>query len=94
MLIDIFTGSGPIGQKITIALLVMLTTLISLTVHEVSHGYAALKCGDPTARNFGRLTLDPTKHLDPIGTIAHASIRVWMGKTRSGKLAVLQKTPP
>ena len=42
--------------------------LISLTVHEYSHGYAAYKCGDMTARNFGRLTLNPLKHLDPIGT--------------------------
>ena len=37
--------------------------LISLTVHEYSHGYAAYKCGDMTARNFGRLTLNPLKHL-------------------------------
>lgn len=43
--------------------------LISLTVHEYSHGYAAYKCGDMTARNFGRLTLNPLKHLDPIGTV-------------------------
>ena len=38
-------------------------------VHEVSHGYIAMKLGDPTARNLGRLTLNPLKHLDPIGTV-------------------------
>ena len=43
--------------------------LLALTVHEVAHGYAAYKMGDPTARNLGRLTLNPLKHLDPIGTI-------------------------
>ena len=44
--------------------------LISLTVHECAHGYAAYKMGDPTAKAFGRLTLNPLKHLDPFGTIS------------------------
>ena len=44
--------------------------LFSLTIHECSHGYFAYRLGDPTARNLGRLTLNPVKHLDPIGTIA------------------------
>lgn len=43
--------------------------LLSLTVHEVAHGYAAYKMGDPTAKNMGRLSLNPLKHLDPIGAI-------------------------
>ena len=43
--------------------------LISLTVHEIAHGYAAYKLGDPTAKNLGRLSLNPIKHLDPIGAI-------------------------
>ncbi|MBQ7828533.1 MAG: site-2 protease family protein [Clostridia bacterium] len=59
--------SSPIA--ITITLLSIPVILIALTVHEVSHGYAAYKLGDPTARNFGRLTLNPLKHLDPIGAI-------------------------
>ena len=43
--------------------------LFSLACHEVAHGYIAYKMGDPTARNLGRLTLNPLKHLDPMGTI-------------------------
>lgn len=43
--------------------------LFGLTVHEFSHGYAALLLGDPTARDAGRLTLNPLRHLDPIGTL-------------------------
>ncbi|MEG0785336.1 MAG: site-2 protease family protein, partial [Christensenella sp.] len=39
--------------------------LLALSVHEYAHAYAAFKCGDPTARNLGRMTLDPRKHLDP-----------------------------
>lgn len=43
--------------------------LLSLTVHETAHGWVAYKLGDPTARNFGRLSLNPLKHLDLYGTI-------------------------
>lgn len=44
--------------------------ILSVVLHELSHGYAALSLGDPTARYAGRLTLNPLKHLDPIGSIA------------------------
>ncbi len=44
--------------------------LLALTIHEFAHGYVAMQLGDPTARLAGRLTLNPIKHLDPIGTIA------------------------
>lgn len=44
--------------------------LLALTVHEFAHGYVAFRLGDPTAQVAGRLTLNPLKHLDPLGTIA------------------------
>jgi Zn-dependent protease len=44
--------------------------LLSLTAHEFAHARVALAFGDPTARNMGRVTLNPLAHLDPIGTIA------------------------
>lgn len=43
--------------------------LIGLTLHEFAHGYAAWKLGDPTAKNLGRLTLNPIKHLELVGAI-------------------------
>jgi Zn-dependent protease len=43
--------------------------IIALTVHEFSHGYTAFKLGDPTAKNMGRLTLNPLAHLDFLGTL-------------------------
>ena len=46
-----------------------LAALIALTAHEYCHGYAAYRLGDPTARNMGRLTLNPIKHIDPIGAL-------------------------
>lgn len=44
--------------------------LISLSVHELCHGFAAYKLGDPTAKMMGRLSLNPLRHIDPIGFIA------------------------
>jgi Zn-dependent protease len=41
----------------------------SVVIHEVAHGYAAYKLGDPTAKLDGRLTLNPVKHLDPLGSL-------------------------
>ncbi len=43
--------------------------LFSVIIHEISHGYAALKLGDPTARDSGRLTLNPIPHIDIVGSI-------------------------
>ncbi|HUI31580.1 MAG TPA: site-2 protease family protein [Candidatus Acidoferrales bacterium] len=43
--------------------------LFSVIVHEICHGYAALKLGDPTARDMGRLTLNPIPHIDLVGSI-------------------------
>ncbi|HHP51460.1 MAG TPA: site-2 protease family protein [Moorella mulderi] len=43
--------------------------LISLTFHEYAHGKVAYMLGDPTAKNMGRLTLNPLAHLDPLGTL-------------------------
>jgi Zn-dependent protease len=46
-----------------------IPVLFAITVHEVAHGWVANKLGDGTARMLGRLTLNPAKHIDPIGTI-------------------------
>jgi Zn-dependent protease len=43
--------------------------LFSVIIHEIAHGWTALMLGDPTARDMGRLTLNPVPHIDPIGSI-------------------------
>lgn len=60
--------SDPVGFIVYLLYLVV-TVLLSLILHEIAHGYVAYRCGDPTAKMFGRLSLDPRKHLDPLGTI-------------------------
>lgn len=69
MLIDLFTADDPRLALISL-LLSVPAILIALTFHEVAHGWVSYKLGDPTAYNLGRLTLNPIKHLDPIGTLA------------------------
>lgn len=48
---------------------IIIILILSVVIHEVSHGYVAQMLGDPTARLAGRLTLNPLKHLDPLGSV-------------------------
>jgi Zn-dependent protease len=65
---------------ITELILLAPPLLLALTFHEFAHGYVAYQLGDPTAKNLGRLTLNPLKHLDPIGTIAFFFIKFGWAK--------------
>jgi len=60
----------------TVLWLVLL--LPSITFHEYMHGYAAFRLGDPTAKNAGRLTLNPLKHIDLFGTVL-LPLLLWFG---------------
>jgi Zn-dependent protease len=51
------------------AVVIIIGLLIAITVHEFAHAWMANRLGDPTAKNLGRLTLNPFKHLDPLGTL-------------------------
>jgi Zn-dependent protease len=54
-----------VGQIIALA----IPIIFAITLHEAAHGYAALVFGDPTAKEQGRLSLNPIRHVDPFGTI-------------------------
>ena len=62
-------SSNPSTMQILQLILAIPCIIIALSFHEAAHGYAAYKMGDPTARNLGRLTVNPVKHLDLFGTI-------------------------
>src|SRR5258706_6979268 len=72
-------------EKILEAVVQIAVLLFAVSFHESAHGYVAMKCGDNTARDLGRITLNPLKHLDPVGSIlfpivlaiAHAPIFGW-----------------
>ncbi len=53
--------------------------MIAVILHEVAHGYAAYKMGDSTAKDMGRLTLNPIPHIDPFGTIIFPAILMIVG---------------
>jgi len=53
--------------------------LLSLSIHEAAHAWAADKLGDPTARLLGRLTINPVAHIDPIGTLLLPGIAILTG---------------
>ncbi|MBS0343564.1 MAG: site-2 protease family protein [Proteobacteria bacterium] len=59
-----------INQLVQTVLIYALPVIFAITVHEAAHGYAARYLGDNTAWMLGRVTLNPIKHIDPIGTIA------------------------
>lgn len=60
-------------------LIYAIPLLFAITLHEVAHGYIAYKLGDPTAKMLGRLTLNPIKHIDMIGTIVVPALTVYLG---------------
>ncbi len=59
-------GNLDIVQKIAV---LVLPVLFAITVHEAAHGWMANRLGDATARMLGRITLNPLKHIDPVGTV-------------------------
>ena len=69
MLLDLIKTRDFSAEALIQLGLYIIVILISLSVHELFHGYVAYRCGDATARNLGRLTLNPLHHLDPLGTI-------------------------
>ena len=61
-------------------LLILPALVIALSFHEAAHAWMANKMGDPTAKNLGRLTLDPTKHFDWWGLMTFALFGLGWGK--------------
>lgn len=62
-------------------LIYALPVLLAITVHEAAHGYAARHYGDNTAYLLGRITLNPLKHIDPIGTILIPLVLIFSGSS-------------
>ncbi|MBR5482974.1 MAG: site-2 protease family protein, partial [Alphaproteobacteria bacterium] len=60
-------------------ILALIPVFFSIVLHEVAHGYAALKCGDDTAKRNGRLSLNPLVHVDKFGTIFLPLMLLWAG---------------
>src|SRR3954447_9956374 len=57
----------------------IIVFLFAISVHESAHAWMANKCGDPTAKMLGRITMNPIKHIDPIGTVLLPAIGLFTG---------------
>lgn len=82
MLFDFINAvkNADIWSVISILLAVAALTLLCMPVHECAHAWAAYRLGDPTAKNQGRLSLNPAHHLDLIGTIMIVTVGVGYAK--------------
>ena len=65
---------------LTDILLSIVPSLICITLHELSHGYVAYRLGDNTARDAGRLTLNPVRHIDPMGLVMMVAFKFGWAK--------------
>jgi len=57
----------------------LIAFLFAISIHESAHAWMASRCGDPTARMLGRITLNPLRHIDPVGTILLPMIALFTG---------------
>lgn len=78
MIFDLLQGMSMLSavQKITVS---AIPIIFAITVHEAAHGYAAKYFGDMTAYQMGRISLNPIKHIDPVGTILLPAITLVLG---------------
>ena len=67
------------NNTIQLIVIAIIPVLFAIILHEVSHGYVAHLFGDDTAKNAGRLTLNPLKHIDPFGTILLPLLLILVG---------------
>jgi len=69
-----------LSQNPLLFVVIAISLLLSVTIHEFSHAYVANKLGDSTAKDLGRLSLNPLAHLDPLGTLALLLVGFGWGK--------------
>ena len=67
-------------EQVLFVALQIVIVIASITIHEFSHGYAAYKLGDDTAKRAGRLTLNPIKHLDLLGALMLLIVKIGWAK--------------
>lgn len=71
-----------------------LCLLFALCIHEAAHGWVAERCGDPTARMLGRVTLNPIPHIDVVGTVIMPLAMLLSSSMVSGRVPLLGWAKP
>ncbi|MCC7258989.1 MAG: site-2 protease family protein [Gammaproteobacteria bacterium] len=72
-------SGGDIVEFIRIFTVAVIPVLFGITLHEVAHGRVARRCGDHTAERLGRLSVNPLRHIDPVGTVIVPLLMLWLG---------------
>lgn len=71
---------APISPEKLLEIVIQVAALLfAVSVHESAHGWVALRCGDTTARDLGRISLNPLKHVDPFGSLLVPALLAWAG---------------
>ena len=76
MIIRYLQSNGLTGSSMLVLLAYLVVILTAIVLHELSHGYAAYLNGDMTAKERGRLSLNPFKHLTLVGTLSNSLLNV------------------
>lgn len=72
-------GAHVSSDQVYLGILQFSVLLFSLVFHEFGHAWIALRCGDPTAKDLGRVTLNPLPHIDPLGTVLFPLLQIFTG---------------
>ena len=71
---------APVSPEKVLEIVIQVAALLfAVSVHESAHGWVALRCGDTTARDLGRITLNPLKHVDPFGSLLVPALLAFTG---------------
>ena len=71
---------APVSPEKVLEIVIQVAALLfAVSVHESAHGWVALRCGDTTARDLGRITLNPVKHVDPFGSLLVPALLAFTG---------------
>lgn len=71
---------APLSPEKVLEIVIQVAALLfAVSVHESAHGWMALRCGDTTARDLGRITLNPLKHVDPFGSLLVPALLAFTG---------------
>jgi Zn-dependent protease len=71
---------APVDPQKTLEIVIQIVVLLfAVSFHESAHGYVAMKCGDNTARDLGRITMNPLRHIDPIGSLFFPAMLAFSG---------------
>ncbi len=66
-------------EQLFVTIVQVVVLVFAVSVHESAHGLVALRCGDTTARDLGRITLNPLRHVDPIGSLLLPAVLAFTG---------------